>query len=142
MDRMKVATIGSDNIGTDLMIKVMRSSQHLQMGALVGIDTASDGLARAARLRVPTTADGVDGLLAIPDFESIGMVFDATSAKAHVANAAKLAPFGKQLIDLTPAAIGPSCRRSISTRTSPRRTSKWRPAADRPRSRSSPRSPR
>jgi acetaldehyde dehydrogenase len=104
---MKVAVIGSGNIGTDLMIKVMRRSQNLEMGAMVGIDPASDGLARAARLKVPTTVEGVDGLIALAGFGEIGVVFDATSAKAHVANAAKLAPFGKRLIDLTPAAIGP-----------------------------------
>jgi acetaldehyde dehydrogenase len=107
MRRTKVAVIGSGNIGTDLMIKVMRRSQNLEMGAMVGIDPASDGLARAARLKVPTTAEGIDGLIALTEFDEIGVVFDATSAKAHVANAAKLAPFGKRLIDLTPAAIGP-----------------------------------
>jgi acetaldehyde dehydrogenase len=107
MRRTKVAVIGSGNIGTDLMIKVMRRSQNLEMGAMVGIDPASDGLARAARLKVPTTAEGVDGLITLAGFDEIGVVFDATSAKAHVANAAKLAPFGKRLIDLTPAAIGP-----------------------------------
>jgi acetaldehyde dehydrogenase len=107
MKKTKVAIIGSGNIGTDLMIKVIRYSQHLEMGALVGIDSTSDGLARAARLRVATTAEGVDGLIAMPEFDAIGIVFDATSAKAHVANAAKLARFGKRLIDLTPAAIGP-----------------------------------
>jgi acetaldehyde dehydrogenase len=107
MSRTKVAVIGSGNIGTDLMIKVMRRSQSLEMGAMVGIDPASDGLARAARLKVATTAEGVDGLIALVGFDEIGVVFDATSAKAHVANAAKLAPFGKRLIDLTPAAIGP-----------------------------------
>src|ERR1700730_12953405 len=107
MRRTKVAVIGSGNIGTDLMIKVLRLSQNLEIGAMVGIDAASDGLARAARLKVPTTAEGVDGLIALPGFGEIGIVFDATSAKAHVANAAKLAPFGKRLIDLTPAAIGP-----------------------------------
>jgi acetaldehyde dehydrogenase len=103
----KVAIIGSGNIGTDLMIKVLRLSGTLEMGAMVGIDPSSDGLARAARLKVPTTHDGIDGLIAMPGFPEIDIVFDATSAKAHVANAAKLAPFGKKLIDLTPAAIGP-----------------------------------
>jgi acetaldehyde dehydrogenase len=107
MTRTKVAVIGSGNIGTDLMIKVLRLSQTLEMGALVGIDPDSDGLARAKRLGVPTTSDGVDGLIALPGFEDVRIVFDATSAKAHVANAAKLEPYGKQLIDLTPAAIGP-----------------------------------
>lgn len=107
--RTRVAIIGSGNIGTDLMIKVLRNSDVLAMGAMVGIDPNSDGLARAARLRVPTTADGVDGLIAMDGFDDIDIVFDATSAGAHRANAAKLAPFGKKLVDLTPAAIGPFC---------------------------------
>jgi acetaldehyde dehydrogenase len=102
-----VAIIGSGNIGTDLMIKVIRYSDVLEMGAMVGIDPDSDGLARARRMKVPTTADGVDGLIAMEGFDDIEIVFDATSAKAHIANAAKLSPHGKRLIDLTPAAIGP-----------------------------------
>jgi acetaldehyde dehydrogenase len=107
MSTTKVAIIGSGNIGTDLMIKVMRTSQHLTMGAMVGIDPASDGLARAERFGVQTTHEGVEGLMALPDFDEIEIVFDATSAKAHEHNAAKLQPLGKRLIDLTPAAIGP-----------------------------------
>ncbi|MDI9918947.1 acetaldehyde dehydrogenase (acetylating) [Rhodococcus sp. IEGM 1379] len=107
MSKVKVAIIGSGNIGTDLMIKVLRNSDYLEMGAMVGIDPASDGLARAARLNVPITAEGVEGLVAMPNFDEIDIVFDATSAKAHVANNARLAPFGKRMIDLTPAAIGP-----------------------------------
>jgi acetaldehyde dehydrogenase len=107
MSRTKVAIIGSGNIGTDLMIKVMRTSGHLEMGALVGIDPESDGLARARRFGFQTTHEGIDGLMALPDFDEIEIVFDATSAKAHEANAAKLQPLGKRLIDLTPAAIGP-----------------------------------
>jgi acetaldehyde dehydrogenase len=102
-----VAVIGSGNIGTDLMFKVLRLGEHLELGALVGIDPASDGLARADRLGVPTTAAGVDGLIALPGFADIGIVFDATSAKAHEANARALAPHGVRLIDLTPAALGP-----------------------------------
>lgn len=102
-----VAIIGSGNIGSDLMMKVVRLSETLDMGAMVGIDPDSDGLARAERLGIATTAEGVDGLLALPNFDEIGVVFDATSARAHVANAEKLAPHGKILIDLTPAAIGP-----------------------------------
>jgi acetaldehyde dehydrogenase len=107
MSRTKVAIIGTGNIGTDLMFKVLRRSATLEVAAMVGIDPASDGLARAARLNIPTTADGVDGLIALPGYDEIEIVFDATSAKAHIANAAKLAPHGKRLIDLTPAAIGP-----------------------------------
>jgi acetaldehyde dehydrogenase len=105
--RLKAAVIGSGNIGTDLMIKMLRHSEHLEIAAMVGIDPASDGLARAHRLGVPTTAEGVRGLLAMPGFDDIHIVFDATSAGAHVANARALAPFGKRLIDLTPAALGP-----------------------------------
>ena len=107
MSRTKVAVIGSGNIGTDLMMKVLRLSETLEMAAMVGIDPDSDGLARARRLKVPTTDQGVDGLIALDGFDEIAIVFDATSAKAHMANAAKLAPYGKKLVDLTPAAIGP-----------------------------------
>ncbi|HJP76464.1 MAG TPA: acetaldehyde dehydrogenase (acetylating) [Pseudonocardiaceae bacterium] len=102
-----VAIIGSGNIGTDLMIKVHRLSGTLNMAALVGIDPDSDGLALARRLGIPTTHDGVAGLIGMPEFADIEIVFDATSAKAHLANAAALAPHGKRLIDLTPAAVGP-----------------------------------
>jgi acetaldehyde dehydrogenase len=105
--KTKVAIIGSGNIGTDLMIKVMRTSQHLEMGAMVGIDAESDGLARARRFGFATTHDGVEGLMAMDGFDEIEIVFDATSAKAHEYNASKLQPLGKRLIDLTPAAIGP-----------------------------------
>jgi acetaldehyde dehydrogenase len=107
MAKTKVAIIGSGNIGTDLMFKVIRLSDVLEMGVMVGIDPASDGLARAARLGYETTHEGVDGLIASAQFDEIGIVFDATSAGAHKANAAKLLPLGKRLIDLTPAAIGP-----------------------------------
>ena len=105
--KTKVAIIGSGNIGTDLMIKVLRISKTLEVGAMVGIDPASDGLARAGRLGVPTTHEGVDGLIAMEGFDEIKIVLDATSAGAHRVNAAKLAPYGKRLVDLTPAAIGP-----------------------------------
>ena len=107
MTRSKVAIIGSGNIGTDLMIKILRTSENLEVAAMVGIDPNSDGLARAKRLGIPVTHEGVDGLLAIPNFTDIEIVLDATSARAHIANAAALAPHGKKLIDLTPAAIGP-----------------------------------
>ena len=106
-EKTKVAIIGSGNIGSDLMFKVLRLSDVLEMGVMVGIDPASDGLARAAKLGFETTHEGVDGLIASPQFDEIEVVFDATSAGAHKANAAKLLPLGKKLIDLTPAAIGP-----------------------------------
>ncbi|WP_280762209.1 acetaldehyde dehydrogenase (acetylating) [Prescottella agglutinans] len=105
--KIRVAIIGPGNIGTDLMIKVLNKSDVLEMGAMVGIDPTSDGLARAERLGVPTTSEGVDGLIALDGFDQIDIVLDATSAKAHIANCEKLAPYGKKVIDLTPAAIGP-----------------------------------
>jgi acetaldehyde dehydrogenase len=104
-----VAIIGSGNIGTDLMIKILRSDGPLSVGAMVGIDPTSDGLARACRMGVATTADGVDGLLAMPNFGDIKLVFDATSANAHHANWAKLRDTGMRMLDLTPASIGPFC---------------------------------
>ena len=105
--KKKVAIIGSGNIGSDLMFKVLRLSHVLEMGVMVGIDPTSDGIARAAGLGFETTSDGVDGLIASPQFNDIEVVFDATSAGAHRYNAEKLAPYGKRLVDLTPAAIGP-----------------------------------
>ena len=107
MSKTKVAIIGSGNIGTDLMIKVMRLSDTLEMGAMVGIDPASDGLARAERMGVAITARGVDGLMEMPEFADIGIVFDATSAGAHQRNSELMLAAGKRMIDLTPAAIGP-----------------------------------
>ncbi|RYY25327.1 MAG: acetaldehyde dehydrogenase (acetylating) [Sphingomonadales bacterium] len=107
MTKTKVAIIGSGNIGTDLMIKIMRLSNDLEVSAFVGIDPESDGLKRAARMGVPITADGIDGLVALPGFSEIEIVFDATSAGAHVAHDAILQRHGKRVVDLTPAAIGP-----------------------------------
>ncbi|MEX3967844.1 acetaldehyde dehydrogenase (acetylating) [Paraburkholderia sp. EG286B] len=109
--KLKAAIIGSGNIGTDLMIKIMRHGKHLEMGAMVGIDPNSDGLARAARLGVATTHEGVQGLVNLPVFKDIDVVFDATSAGAHIRNDAFLRQPkpGIRVIDLTPAAIGPYC---------------------------------
>ena len=105
--RIKVAIIGSGNIGTDLMFKVLRQSKALEMGAFVGIDPESDGLKRAAKLGVATTHEGIDGLVALPVWREIGIVFDATSASAHQKNSDICTSAGKVMIDLTPAAIGP-----------------------------------
>ncbi|ALX93993.1 acetaldehyde dehydrogenase (acetylating) [Serratia fonticola] len=111
MSKRKVAIIGSGNIGTDLMIKILRNAKHLEVGAMVGIDPESDGLARARRMGVATCHTGVNGLILMPEFADIDFVFDATSASAHVKNDAILraAKPGIRLIDLTPAAIGPYC---------------------------------
>ena len=108
-NRVKVAILGSGNIGTDLMIKVMRHSEVLEMGALVGIDPESDGLARAKRLKVATTHEGLDGLTRMDIWNEIDIVFDATSAGAHKHHHAICMRDKKQMVDLTPAAIGPYC---------------------------------
>ena len=109
--KLKVAIIGSGNIGTDLMIKILRNGKHLEMAVMVGIDPASDGLARAERMGVAITHEGVEGLTRMDVFQDIDFVFDATSAGAHVKNDAFLRSVkpGIRLIDLTPAAIGPYC---------------------------------
>jgi acetaldehyde dehydrogenase len=109
--KLKAAIIGSGNIGTDLMIKILRQGRGVEIAAMVGIDPASDGLARAARLGVATTHEGVEGLTRLPVFADIDIVFDATSAGAHVRNDAFLHSLkpGLRMIDLTPAAIGPYC---------------------------------
>ncbi|WP_038213882.1 acetaldehyde dehydrogenase (acetylating) [Xenophilus azovorans] len=109
--QLRAAIIGSGNIGTDLVIKALRHGRHVEVVAMVGIDAASDGLARAKRLGVTTTHEGVEGLARLPVFETLDVVFDATSAGAHVHNDAflrRLRP-GLRMIDLTPAAIGPYC---------------------------------
>ncbi|MFE6996485.1 acetaldehyde dehydrogenase (acetylating) [Microbacterium sp. NPDC057659] len=102
-----VAIIGSGNIGTDLLIKIKRLSDTLRVVAMVGIDEASDGLARARRLGVATTHEGVEGLLRMPEFDDVALVFDATSAGAHARNDALMREHGLLMVDLTPAAIGP-----------------------------------
>ena len=108
MSKIKVAIIGSGNIGTDLMIKIIRTSSVLEAAVLVGIDPNSDGLARAERMGVKTTHKGIDGLVAMEEFKSIQLIFDATSAKAHHYNYKIIQQYdNKKMIDLTPAAIGP-----------------------------------
>ncbi|WP_129776213.1 acetaldehyde dehydrogenase (acetylating) [Peristeroidobacter soli] len=105
--RVPVAIIGSGNIGTDLMIKILRTSRTLRMAAMVGVDPQSEGLARARRLGVATTSQGIDGFRAMPEFKDVRLVFDATSAGAHKHHDSILRAQGKTLIDLTPAAVGP-----------------------------------
>ena len=104
--KVPVAVIGSGNIGTDLMIKIIRSSSCLEMAVMVGIDADSDGLARARQMGVATTHEGVRGLLKMPRFKEIRIAFDATSAAAHRANYDLLKPHNILMVDLTPAAIG------------------------------------
>lgn len=105
--KVPVAIIGSGNIGTDLLIKLQERSPLLEVAMMVGIDQASEGLAKARARGVATTHEGVEGLIAHPCFEQVALVFDATSASAHHHHAKLMAKHHKQLIDLTPAAIGP-----------------------------------
>ena len=95
MMRTRVAIVGSGNIGTDLMIKILETSETLEMAALAGIDPDSDGLARARKRGVTTTHQGLEGLAAMPEWAVIALVFDATSAKAHPRNAELCAAHGK-----------------------------------------------
>ena len=123
-----VAIIGSGNIGTDLMIKIARLSKRLEMGALVGIDPASEGLKRAAELGVATTVGGCRRPgRACRSSRTCEIVFDATSAGAHARHDAVLRSHGKRVIDLTPAAIGPYVDPAGERRrpTSTSRTSTW-----------------
>jgi len=108
-NKTKCAIIGPGNIGTDLMIKVMRTGKNIEMGALVGVDPKSDGLARAERMGVINTAEGLEGLVKMDVWKEIGVVFDATSAYVHQKHNDICVEHGKQMIDLTPAAIGPHC---------------------------------
>ena len=108
MQKTKVAIIGPGNIGTDLMIKIIRTSDVLEMSVMVGIDPNSDGLARAKRMGIATTHEGVTGLIKMDEWKDVSLVFDATSAKAHLYNWKHIEPFpDKKIIDLTPAAVGP-----------------------------------
>ena len=105
--KTKVAILGSGNIGTDLMFKVLRTSKTLEVGALVGIDPDSDGLARARRMGVPTMTGGIDDLIRMRGVEDIRIVFDATSAKAHGRHSEIARTHGMRMVDLTPASAGP-----------------------------------
>ncbi|MGG1400920.1 acetaldehyde dehydrogenase (acetylating) [Bacillus salipaludis] len=105
MEKVKVAILGSGNIGTDLMIKLARS-KFLELTAVIGIDPQSDGLRRARELGYTGVDTGIDGFLADPELKA-DIVFDATSAKAHLYNAKVLKEAGIKVIDMTPAAIGP-----------------------------------
>jgi len=105
--KVKVAIVGSGNIGTDLMIKIKETSETIEMGAMVGIDPGSDGLARAKKMGIPITDGGLEALTQMPEWEEIALVLDATSAAAHKNNATLCQRDKKVIVDLTPAAIGP-----------------------------------
>ena len=107
MKKVKAAIIGSGNIGTDLMMKMIKYPQNMELVAVVGIDPASEGLAMARDHGIATTHEGLEGLLKMDCYADIGIVFDATSAYAHKVHDEALRADGKQVVDLTPAAIGP-----------------------------------
>jgi acetaldehyde dehydrogenase len=107
MERVKAVIIGSGNIGTDLMIKMIRYPKNMELAAVVGIDPDSEGLAMAREHGVATTHEGIEGLKKLACYKDIGIAFDATSAYAHKIHDAALRADGIQVVDLTPAAIGP-----------------------------------
>lgn len=104
MSKVKVAILGSGNIGTDLMYKMIKYKGHMEVSLVAGIDPASEGLRRAKELGIATSCHGIREILKEPD---IKIVFDATSARAHLEHAKLLRRTDKLVIDLTPAAVGP-----------------------------------
>lgn len=102
--KIKCGIIGSGNIGTDLMYKLLRSDV-LELTCMIGIDPNSEGLKLARENGLKAIDNGIDGFLENPDLADI--MFEATSAKAHLANAPILKNLGKKAVDLTPAAVGP-----------------------------------
>jgi acetaldehyde dehydrogenase len=114
--KIQTAVIGSGNIGTDLFIKSRRASDIVEVIAMCGVDPESDGLARAKRMGLATTSDGIEGLVGLDAFADVELVFDATSAGAHGKHDSILRSHGKRILDLTPAAIGPYCVPSVNLR--------------------------
>ena len=105
--KTKVSIIGSGNIGADLMIKILDTSKNLELVSLVGIDPDSEGLAIAKKRGIDTTHEGIEDFINMDSYKEVKIVFDATSAAAHEKHDKILREDGKQIIDLTPAAIGP-----------------------------------
>lgn len=107
MSKVKAAIIGSGNIGTDLMMKMVKNPQNMELAAVVGIDPDSEGLAIAREHGIATTHEGIDGLKKLPCYPELKIAFDATSAYAHKVHDEQLQADGIRVVDLTPAAIGP-----------------------------------
>lgn len=104
MSKVKVGILGSGNIGTDLMYKILKSEGHMKLSIMAGIIPESEGLARARNSGIRASHEGIAAILEDPDIQ---IVFDATSAKAHLHHAEALRAAGKIVVDLTPAAVGP-----------------------------------
>ena len=109
MNKTKCAIIGSGNIGTDLMLKIIHTSDFLKLNGVIGIDPDSEGLAMAKSLNIPISSDGLEGFMQMQEYEDTLIFFDATSAGAHKTHYDLIVKDKKQMIDLTPAAIGPYC---------------------------------
>ena len=109
MEKTNCAIIGSGNIGTDLMLKIANTSKSLNLIGVIGIDPESEGLAMASTMNIPTSSKGLQGFMEMPEYSDTQIFFDATSAGAHQMHHDLISKDGKQMIDLTPAAIGPYC---------------------------------
>ena len=109
MEKTNCAIIGSGNIGTDLMLKIINTSKSLNLTGVIGIDPESEGLAMAKSMNVSISSSGLQGFMEMPEYADTKIFFDATSAGAHKMHHDLIAKDGKQMIDLTPAAIGPYC---------------------------------
>ena len=109
MEKTNCAIIGSGNIGTDLMLKIISTSKSLNLTGVIGIDPESEGLAMAKSMNVSISSSGLQGFMEMPEYADTKIFFDATSAGAHQMHHDLIAKDGKQMIDLTPAAIGPYC---------------------------------
>jgi acetaldehyde dehydrogenase len=109
MKKTSCAIIGSGNIGTDLMLKIANTSKSLNLIGVIGIDPESEGLAMAGTMNIATSSTGLQGFMEMPEYSDTQIFFDATSAGAHQMHHDLISKDGKQMIDLTPAAIGPYC---------------------------------
>ena len=109
MSKVKCAIIGSGNIGTDLMLKIIKTSQSLSLNGVIGIDPESEGLAMAKSHNIAISSTGLQGFMEMDEYQDTEIFFDATSAGAHKNHHDLIINDGKQMIDLTPAAIGPYC---------------------------------
>ena len=109
MEKTNCAIIGSGNIGTDLMLKIINTSKSLNLTGVIGIDPESEGLAMANSMNISISSSGLQGFMEMPEYSKTQIFFDATSAGAHQMHHDLISKDGKQMIDLTPAAIGPYC---------------------------------